>query len=898
MNKSLLAIMIVSCITLASCGDKETSGNSSHDSVIDNSLKAETKIDFDLLSDTPVVITPSFIAMDSSDGTIDSEKTATDRNDQTDPVVAMGKSDGWSTTQPILIHFTGEPLDKEQDLSNVFKMMLTSDPTSKPENQDVHETMLIYNEDYTIAIDDFSLTIQLLKPLQSASNYMYTVTDRLKDVKGKPVGMTLSYAYLKSSSTPPSPELGSANTLTRIIESRFKANEIDPDTIIYSSWFKTESIGASLAATKAVIAKVLDPSENLTFADIWHGNANPNNVSVDDLYKITLVQAEDGNDDYPHDVINSAILREMITNLATANPSMCDILGGATIEECIDTLIGFMAVMSQGPEKIDVYHGTVTLPIFSTTEVEDDLWSTMPWQSATPSVAKIKNVLAPNSVFSEADQQAVREQLNKLNIDTLKLFNLDINELIKLTGQEIRLTNNNLLDEERLITKYSPIPQIKSVQEVPIIFFVPSDSFTPDTVSLSKITIFQHGITAQKELAYFFIPSMEQQLETKTGTRTAIVAIDTVLHGERGLEDPNGTGGNHDIVTNAATPEVFMNLEHLLVARDNLRQSIIDTIGLRVALSSEINQDALAGDILAKLDQNKISYYGHSMGAISGISSYAIANQELGDVSTNKGLNASAFQFTAGAFANPGGNISSVLLESATLSPVVKHGVLLASEGKYGGYDDYLAKCGDAIGFEAIKTCLNDYMGSLGEQQAAELATMFAKFSYAAQTVMDTIDPLALSAKVTGPVYLMEAAGDQVVPNQTYIYSDLGGTEPLAAAFHLDSLKNGILAGGKDLKLIARFNHESNSTHITAMLPIPGLLCFSSPEACATQELNLEIGTFLAQDGQGISVDKTEFLATDLSTYSPIEPDHVESLESQLNPLKLIDLTQLKESIK
>jgi len=879
MKKSLLAIIIASCFSLTACGDKETTGNPSSDSVINKSLKAETKINFDLLSDTPVVITPSFIAMDPFDGTIDSEKTATDPNDQADPAVALGKSDGWSISQPITISFTGEPLDKTQDLSNVFKMMITNNPTVESQNHKRSEDMLVYGEDYTVEIKDFSLTIKLLKPLQPASNYMYALTSELKDYKGHPVGMTTSYAYLKSSITPPSPKLGSANTLINRIESRFKTHQVDPDTIIYSSWFTTESIGASLAATKAVIAKVLDPSDDLTFANIWHGNANPNNVLLDDLYNITLDKKVEGH--YKEAFTTDPEIHELIKNMAIAKPELCDLFGTPDIEECTTT---FTSVLASADEenKIDVHHGTVTLPIFSTTKVEDDLWSTTPWQSATPSVAKIKRVLSPGSEFSEADKQAVTNQLSVLKIDTQKLFNLDINELIKLSGQKITLTNGKQLDEERLITKYSPIPKIKSVQQVPIIFFVPSDEFPSD--SPSKITVFQHGITGQKELAYLFIPTMEEGIEYKTNSRTAIVAIDTYLHGERGLEDPNRKIGNHDIVTTTTTPEVFLNLEHLTVGRDNLRQSIIDTMGLRVALGMT-QKNKVADNVLSSLNQNKISYYGHSLGAISGISSYAIANQE--DTSTNKELNAPSFKFTAGAFANPGGNIASVLLESKTFGPVVKHSILLASEGKYSDYANYQYKCGKETSLADINKCQDEYIAGNEESLTSEMEAMFTQFSYAAQTVMDTVDPLSLSAKVTGPVYLMEAAGDTVVPNQTSKYSALGGTEPLATALHLDSLKKSIPDDNKDLHIIARFNKSAN--HLTAMMPIPGLL--SQPAV----ELDFEIGTFLAQDGRAISVNNADFLRPDNN--SDLERDHIENIDNQLNILKYMDPALLQERV-
>src|SRR5690606_36539254 len=109
----LLALLIASSFAVYGCGDeKGLSGTPTIDPDIKNSLNAETKIKFDLLSDKKDVITPSFIAMDLDDGTIATESKAS-KADLSDPAFAWGKTDGWSTTQPININFTGNDLAAE-----------------------------------------------------------------------------------------------------------------------------------------------------------------------------------------------------------------------------------------------------------------------------------------------------------------------------------------------------------------------------------------------------------------------------------------------------------------------------------------------------------------------------------------------------------------------------------------------------------------------------------------------------------------------------------------------------------------------------------------------------------------------------------------------------------------
>ncbi len=133
MKKNILAILIASSIGLYGCGDEsEVTGKPTIDPIIEKSLKAETKIKFDLISNpnVPVVIKPTYLAMDKDDGTLATEKLAKDPTKWSDPLVAMGKTDGWSTNQPIIIDFTGNDLDSAT-AADGFYLLETGDPTSK-----------------------------------------------------------------------------------------------------------------------------------------------------------------------------------------------------------------------------------------------------------------------------------------------------------------------------------------------------------------------------------------------------------------------------------------------------------------------------------------------------------------------------------------------------------------------------------------------------------------------------------------------------------------------------------------------------------------------------------------------------------------------------------------------
>ncbi|MCW0470986.1 hypothetical protein OH492_27745 [Vibrio chagasii] len=130
---------------------------------------------------------------------------------------------------------------------------------------------------------------------------------------------------------------------------------------------------------------------------------------------------------------------------------------------------------------------------------------------------------------------------------------------------------------QEVMTKYSAVPQIRSVKAVPFVMFVPEGA---DIDSTLPILQYQHGITSIQGKCLCFYDAARGGALTGTAAYKpyAIIAIDQPLHGQRAL--------SADVVTTPATPTVYMNLEYLPVARDNIRQSAIDGLGVRFALNS------------------------------------------------------------------------------------------------------------------------------------------------------------------------------------------------------------------------------------------------------------------------------------------------------------------------
>ena len=135
------------------------------------------------------------------------------------------------------------------------------------------------------------------------------------------------------------------------------------------------------------------------------------------------------------------------------------------------------------------------------------------------------------------------------------------------------------VDKQRFITKYNPFPKQQWLANVPVQITMPAnESARPE--GGWPVVIMQHGITSKKEDMLGLTLSL-----TQAGFAT--VAIDHPMHGARGI-DVDGDGTDD---FNASTGSVlsYMNLTSLLVARDNLKQSAADLLGLRLGLNF-INQ--------------------------------------------------------------------------------------------------------------------------------------------------------------------------------------------------------------------------------------------------------------------------------------------------------------------
>jgi len=184
------------------------------------------------------------------------------------------------------------------------------------------------------------------------------------------------------------------------------------------------------------------------------------------------------------------------------------------------------------------------------------------------------------------------------------------------------------------------------------------------------VVILAHGITSQKE-------DMLAITGTLALAGVASVAIDQPIHGSRGF-DLDGDGMD-DLNATSVSATHYMNLASLPTARDNLRQSVSDLLGLRLGLNAVVDTTSTQG---VKFDTSRVSIMGVSLGAITGGNFAALANTSMGgDLAALDGM----FAIKQASLESPGGGAAQFLIESPSFGPLIK-GLLLSQAS-----DDFVA---------------------------------------------------------------------------------------------------------------------------------------------------------------------------------------------------------------
>jgi pimeloyl-ACP methyl ester carboxylesterase len=299
------------------------------------------------------------------------------------------------------------------------------------------------------------------------------------------------------------------------------------------------------------------------------------------------------------------------------------------------------------------------------------------------------------------------------------------------------------------VTRFNPLPVATQSLLIPVLATVPnakSLAVLAGATAPWPVLIFQHGITRNRE-------DMLAVADSFADAGFAVVAIDLPLHGVTNTKDPLYASAANPLYAGLGLPagqmsiertfdlelitpgtidpsgSHFINLTSLLTSRDNNREGAADLITFERSVAGATV--ANAGGITPFV-AGHTHYLGHSLGAIVGAVFLGVV--PASDVST-------------GTLANPGGELSTLLINSPSFAPEINAG--LEAQGLTPG------------------------------------TTLYAQFFRDSQTVIDAGDPINYISLATAqhPIHLLQVVGstpppasctasspangcpDQVVPN-------------------------------------------------------------------------------------------------------------------------------------
>ncbi|CAJ1771913.1 Lysophospholipase VolA [Aeromonas jandaei] len=813
MKKKLIYAAVISAL-LAGCGGE-------------NDKMGDTTSTLDYALSGMSGARPSVLAPRASDGTL---KFSTETQDLSNPVSALSTLDGWSTTQPIQLNpatvsgvSVPAPADADfaASVAPIYLLELTLDPTTLQPNGVKNNQPLVYGSDFVVRAAGGTLNLVPLKPLNPSSYYMIVATDSLKDSRGTPLKAGSDYSTYKTNSGTTAQEQSISN-LVALQEGLFKsATGITSDRVIFSDWFATQSGADVLLAVKGAAAKVAQ--NGLDAAKVWKVDAKGNiNTTLPGTYV--------------------ASWNPTAPLFMDALDAVSDLLLPADTKQAIKA--GIAAAGLTGLAGItSVYSGTVKLPYFLSTPTAAGSWDkakTQSWHGAIPSLYAIANALKAGD--SEVIGGLVGAGVDPTLLATLIADPTRQSELLTEASKLIGVTltsGGKPLDSEHNIGRFNPLPALTEVQSVPMRIFA-KDALS----TITDVIIYQHGVTSVKENAYALALG-QIGAGMGAGKKVAVVVIDHPLHGERGYALSNSMA----TVTTSENPTPYLNLGYLTVARDNLKQSVADLLGLRLAIGLA-NTQGIGGQLGGT--GLKVHFLGHSLGAITGANLLAVANQTTGNTQAD-----ALFKFDTGGLAMPGGGIAPLLLNSPSFGPTIKMSVLTAGSPELkAGFAAYEPNCKTTV----KATCfVNEFLPSLNATTQAAAATTLQSYSFAAQTVLDSADPINLGRGIKSnfPLFATEIVGDgslnlpdQVIPNRI-ASAPLGGTEPLFKVLGLQALQ-----GGPGV---------IPASHHAARFVVGGHSSLLAPDgndsnALVTGEMQTEFASFFMSGGAAVQVTDNTLL--------------------------------------
>jgi Pla-1/cef family extracellular lipase len=805
MKKLVLSLAIASSLGLSAC-DSESIKDVEKE-VVDNgtAVTASARVKFDPSAGAAGLSIPNdLIFQGTVDGTL--EIPVDDPTDGSDPFVAISALDGWSISQPF-------PLAIEFPAGT----SLNADSASEAASVRIFETIM--GGDATDA-DCASVTRGLACKVVSELVFgQHFVTQKSGDnvvvVPTQPLKAETSYIMVMTNNLRDNNGKAVAGSTT------YELARQDINTLPLGNASQLGLQGAINSYEAAVVAAGVD-SDSIIYTAAMTTQSTTRVLST--------VKAVMAKVSVPQMVANAQLGIPTI-GVADTNLSVANVLNGLIP----DSLIPLYSAANY-------IRGSINLPYYS----------------GLPSA---ENPLAPVNDWWRArcDSGATLAGLAAANPGLIPAGPLDANDgfCMNFGLRDLSSSSNPALatiDTERNLTKFNPIPATSAMLPIDVQMTTPdltyanairtqmglSDLVEPTTGW--PVAILVHGITSTKE-----------QMLPITGLLSlygiATIAIDQPLHGSRGFDlDPTKPGD--EINTSTVSTLHYVNLGSMLTMRDNTRQSTADLLGLRLGMNFLGGVDGSGNPI--KIDSSKVHLLGHSLGGIYGMNTVGLANTPL-DPQID-GL----FKIASTSLAMPGLMLANFGLDSPAFEGLAKSNLTLQLSPDFKAAAE--ATLPENYSQEELSAFYFAFYDTLSAEQKAALDAGFAQFTFAAQTVTDSGDPIAyvqaLAATQT-PTHLIEVVGNGVdnLPDQTVTntapFTPMGGTEPAIAFLGLQGVSETTAGSG-----VVRFvnGHHSSILDPRANAASPDAIL----SARATQEMQSQVAAFFASMGTTIVITDPE----------------------------------------
>jgi Pla-1/cef family extracellular lipase len=869
MKKLLISSSIAAVLGLVGCGGGDTISEQSVDTP---KAKPYVRVVFDPANSDLNI--PNDLLMIPNSDLFDFTLATEGDNvfDPANPQHALSMLDGWSSSHPFQIRVTlatGVDIDSTTVGATSIRLFeatqalegssaaceAIADQVQAPGIPCELGDELQYGVDFVAAYTAGSGAISVvpLKPMKASQGHMLVVTSDLKDTDGKAVLGSSSWELARQDiNTLPlsSAEQLQLQGLVNFLVNVLKPVGLEAAEVSYAAYFSTQSTTTVLETIKQLqigpfaqaLQGALASGADLATAQQFAGQYLPAIVTHAPLKGATAFE-----------YLAPALLPA--EQLAQLNALGLDTCAGilATLAEPTSPLYATaqQTFATAGPLcAVKRVEGTVNLPYYLNPTNPLGDW----WRAACTNGA-MRKALGEETVNALVQAGAVGPN----------------NEYCKAAtgGQLLDLNLSSLgIDDPRNVTKVSPIPVAKGrnvdnantlyneagTETIKVQFTVPDESVIAMLSAASggavsavtkpengwPVVVFYHGITGSKEN----VLAMSTALSL---AGFASVAIDHPLHGDREFTLANGDK------VGASTNSLidYANLKSLITGRDNFRQSIVDIMALRLALNAIVDTTG-AVDV----DVSKVHFIGQSLGSIFGSGAVGISNTSLPEsMASLNGM----YHFNSAVLNVPAGGFVTFGLASPDFGPLAKGSLLAASSDAFLQFLTQYATANQLAPEAAIRPAFQAFEASLGAADLAAMNATFAAFDFAAQTIIDSSDPISLGGVLASntPVLMQLIKGggtnddgstgltDQVNP-LVVANNPLAGGNPLAnIIMGLPSVSSTSQGSG-----VVRFNAGQ---HQSLLLPATSL--------AVTTEMQKQAIAFFSTNGQTIVINDPSVVA-------------------------------------